>query len=117
MATDAMALGFFVEPNGWPDTPRRDNAVNALTAVTGVFNAYGDFNLNNSGSIYAYYNSGIPTAQANYNGSIGYGGTYPNFRVTLHEASHWLGPAPTARTGKAAPPPRSWSSSTASVPA
>jgi len=59
-----------------------------------MYNAYGNFTLNNSESIYVYYDSGIPTAQSGdggYGGSIGDGGTYPNVRVLLHESSHWLG--------------------------
>ena len=82
------ALSFTVEAGGWPDAARRDAAVNALQAVVNRHNAYGDFGNYN---IYAYYNAGIPTAQANYLGSIGYGGTYPNERVTLHESNHYLG--------------------------
>jgi len=45
----------------------------AVTAFGNRYNAFGDFGNYN---IYAYYNAGIPTAQANYLGSIGYGGTY-----------------------------------------
>ena len=70
------------------DTNRYNAAVNSLTAVVGRYNVYGDFGNYN---IYAYYNSGIPTAQSDYLGSIGYGGTYPNERVTQHESNHYLG--------------------------
>src|SRR5262245_42588411 len=59
-----------------------------MQTVVDMHNAYGDFG---NGSIYVYYNAGIPTAQASYGGSIGIGGTYPNVRVLLHESSHWLG--------------------------
>jgi autotransporter-associated beta strand protein len=82
------ALSFTVEANGWPDAARRNAAVNALQAAVNRYNAYGNFGNYN---VYAYYNAGIPTAQASYLGSIGYGGTYPNERVTLHEMSHYLG--------------------------
>jgi autotransporter-associated beta strand protein len=82
------ALTFTVEANGWPDAARRNAAVNALQAAVNRYNAFGDFGNYN---VYAYYNAGIPTAQASYLGSIGYGGTYPNERVTLHEMSHYLG--------------------------
>ncbi|HYO24657.1 MAG TPA: LamG-like jellyroll fold domain-containing protein [Lacipirellulaceae bacterium] len=82
------ALTFTVEANGWPNAAHRDAAVNALQSAVNRYNAYGDFGNYN---VYAYYNAGIPTAQASYLGSIGYGGTYPNERVTMHELSHYLG--------------------------
>jgi autotransporter-associated beta strand protein len=82
------ALSFTVEAAGWPDAARRNAAVNALQAAVNRYNSYGNFGNYN---VYAYYNAGIPTAQASYLGSIGYGGTYPNERVTLHEMSHYLG--------------------------
>jgi hypothetical protein len=59
-----------------------------MQSATNRYNAYGDFGNYN---IYVYYNAGIPTAQANYQGSIGFGGTYPNERVTMHEMAHYLG--------------------------
>lgn len=43
-----------------------------------------------------YYSSGIPTAQANYRGSVGFGGQ-GNYRTAMHEISHWMG---TGTTGK-----------------
>jgi autotransporter-associated beta strand protein len=94
LATSGQAwavLSFTVDPNGWPDANRRNAAVNSLTAAVSRYNAYGDFGNFN---IWAYYNSGIPTAQASYGpsgGSIGYGGTWPNERVTMHEMAHYLG--------------------------
>ena len=96
LAIDARAaLTFNVEPNGWPNAAHRDAAVASLQAVVNRYNAYGDFGNYN---IYAYYNSGIPTAQAGYLASIGYGGTYPNERVTLHESNHYLGSGTYAHT-------------------
>jgi autotransporter-associated beta strand protein len=86
-AADA-ALTFTVEPNGWPDQARRDAAVAAMQSVVNRYNAYGNFGNYN---VYVYYNAGIPTAQASYLGSIGFGGTYPNERVTMHELGHYLG--------------------------
>ena len=59
-----------------------------MQAVVNRYNAYGNFGNYN---VYAYYNAGIPTAQASYLGSIGFGGTYPNERVTMHEMAHYLG--------------------------
>jgi autotransporter-associated beta strand protein len=85
------ALTFFVDPGSpWP-TGWYNAAVANMQTTVDMYNAYGDFTLNNSASIYVYYNAGIPTAQAGYNASIGVGGAYPNVRVLLHESSHWLG--------------------------
>jgi hypothetical protein len=81
------ALSYTVDPNGWP-AGWYSAAVANMQTVVNMHNAYGDFG---NGNIFVYYNAGIPTAQANYNGSIGVGGTYPNVRVLLHEAAHWLG--------------------------
>jgi hypothetical protein len=82
------ALSINVEPNGWPNAAHRNAAVNAMQATINRYNAYGNFGNYN---VYAYYNAGIPTAQASYLGSIGFGGTYPNERVTMHEMAHYLG--------------------------
>jgi autotransporter-associated beta strand protein len=90
----AAVLTFNVEANGWPNAAHRDAAVAAMTSALARYNNYGDFGNSN---IYVYYNSGIPTAQASYcctpgnPGSIGFGGTYPNERVTMHEIAHYLG--------------------------
>ena len=85
------ALSFYVDPgNPWP-AGWYNAAVANMQTVVNMYNAYGDFG---NGSIYVYYNAGIPTAQSGYGGyggSIGDGGTYPNVRVLLHESSHWLG--------------------------
>jgi autotransporter-associated beta strand protein len=84
-------LTYYVEPNNpWP-SGWYDAAIANMQTVVNMYNAYGDFG---NGSIYVYYDSGIPTAQSGYGGyggSIGDGGTYPNVRVLLHESSHWLG--------------------------
>ncbi len=85
------ALSFYVDPGSpWP-AGWYNAAVSNMQTVVNMYNAYGDFG---NGSIYVYYNAGIPTAQSGYGGSggsIGVGGTYPNVRVLLHESSHWLG--------------------------
>ena len=72
----------------WDTDARRSAATAALQAAVNRYNAYGDFGTAN---IYVYYNAGIPTAQASYNGSIGFGGTWPAERVTMHEMAHYLG--------------------------
>ncbi|MFT3788082.1 MAG: autotransporter-associated beta strand repeat-containing protein [Tepidisphaeraceae bacterium] len=88
VASSAHAALSFNVGGTWDTDARKNAAIAALTAVTNRYNAYGDFGNYN---VYAYYNSGIPTAQASYLGSIGYGGTYPNERVTAHELAHYLG--------------------------
>jgi hypothetical protein len=82
------ALSFTVDPNGWPNAAHRNAAASAMQSVVNRYNAYGDFGNYN---VWVYYNAGIPTAQASYLGSIGFGGTYPNERVTMHELAHYLG--------------------------
>jgi hypothetical protein len=81
------ALTFNVA-GSWPNDAHRTAAVNAMQSTVNRYNAYGDFGNYN---VYVYYNAGIPTAQANYLGSIGFGGTYPNERVAMHELAHYLG--------------------------
>ncbi|MCA9240957.1 MAG: autotransporter-associated beta strand repeat-containing protein, partial [Planctomycetales bacterium] len=76
---------------GWAGDSRQDAAQSALTNSLARFNAYGNFNGGNDGNVEAAYNAGVPTAQAGYNGTIEYGGTWPNDRVTIHELNHWLG--------------------------
>src|SRR5688572_1006849 len=82
------ALTFNVATSGWPSDAHRTAAVNAIQSAVNRYNAYGDFGNYN---IHVYYNAGIPTAQANYLGSIGFGQTYPNERVMMHEMAHYLG--------------------------
>ncbi len=86
-ATAEAALTFTVEAGGWLNVAHRDAAVNAMQSTVNRYNAYNFGNYN----VYVYYNAGIPTAQASYLGSIGFGGTYPNERVTMHEMAHYLG--------------------------
>lgn len=82
------ALDFNVAAAGWPNDAHRQAAVDAIQSSINRYNAYGDFGGHN---VHVYYNAGIPTAQANYLGSIGFGGTYPNERVMMHELAHYLG--------------------------
>ena len=51
-----------------------------------------------SKSIRVYYASGVPTAEANYNGDLRFGSNraYMNERTTLHEVLHTLGVDQTA---------------------
>lgn len=87
-SADALTFGTF---GSWDSQARRDAAEAAMQAVVNRFNAYGDFNWGSDGYVDVYYNPGVPTAQAGYYGSIDFGGTWPNERVTQHELNHWLG--------------------------
>ncbi len=51
-----------------------------------IYNTYGSFNKHWD----VYYNSGIPTAEANYAGYMGYG-SQRTTRTVLHEGAHTLG--------------------------
>lgn len=87
----SLALTFSLEGvAGWPNQAHYDAAVAAAQSSIDRYNAYGDFNNINS-HVYIYYEPGIPTAQANFGGSVGYGGTYPGERVMMHEMGHFLG--------------------------
>ncbi|BCX47537.1 coagulation factor 5/8type domain-containing protein [Haloferula helveola] len=57
-----------------------------MDAAVQTWNDYSTYGYN----FPVYYDSGIPTAQANYLGSIGFGGQ-GNYRVAMHESAHWLG--------------------------
>lgn len=61
----------------------------ALDSACYFYNRYTTFEAN----IYVYYSSGIPTAQASYHGSIGYGPntTYMWVGTTMHEMAHYFG--------------------------
>lgn len=65
------------------------NITNAISAAVGMFNTWSDY----STSINVYYNSGVPTADGNINGTIrfGAGGQYHSANVAFHEILHVLG--------------------------
>lgn len=90
------ALQFSIDGT-WDTQARKDAATNAMTAVINRFNAYGVFTRNNDGVVNVTYNSGVATADATYNGTIRFGGTYPNERVAQHELNHWLGSGTTSQ--------------------
>lgn len=58
----------------------------------GTWNTYASYGF----YIPVYYSSGIPTAQSDYRGSIGFGGQ-GNYRVAMHESSHWMGTGTTSQ--------------------
>lgn len=59
---------------------------NAIAGVVPFINQYGSFNKHWN----VFHNTGIPTAEANYDGYMGYGGTR-NTRVVFHEGAHTFG--------------------------
>lgn len=61
----------------------------ALDSACYYYNRYTTFKAN----IWIYYNAGIPTAQANYHGSIGFGPSqsYMWVGTTMHEMAHYFG--------------------------
>ncbi len=91
--TVAHAVLTYTIGGTWDTVDRQNAAAAAMQLVVNRFNAYGDFGNYN---IYVYYNSGIPTAQASYLGSIGFGGTWPAERVAEHESCHYLGTGTTS---------------------
>lgn len=59
---------------------------NSVAEAVTIYNANGSFDKH----LNIYYNAGVPTAQANYDGVMTFGGSR-NTRVALHEISHTLG--------------------------
>jgi hypothetical protein len=59
---------------------------NSVAVAAAFYNQYGSFNKHWN----VYYNAGIPTAEANYDGYMGFGGSR-NERVVFHEAAHTFG--------------------------
>lgn len=58
----------------------------AMNTAVSNYNTYANY----SGNITVAYNSGVPTAQASYQGWIEFGGSR-SARVAQHEMGHWLG--------------------------
>ena len=61
----------------------------AMDSACYYYNRYTTF----KGNIYVYYNAGIPTAQASYHGSIGFGSStsYMWVGTAMHEIAHFVG--------------------------
>src|SRR5690606_7789661 len=59
---------------------------NSVAAVAAFYNQHGSFNKHWA----VTYHPGIPTAEGNYDGYMGYGGIR-NERVVFHEAAHTFG--------------------------
>ncbi len=73
------------------NSAEEQQVANSVAEAVGIINQYGSFNKHWS----VEYNAGIPTAQANYTGYMGYGGTR-NTRVVFHEGAHTFGMGTTA---------------------
>lgn len=69
----------------WP-ADKRKAIVDAMDAAVAFYNANGEFDK----QIRVSYSPGTPTADANYNGHIRFGGSISR-RVALHEIAHTLG--------------------------
>lgn len=69
-----------------PDLARKQEVRNSVTVAAAFYNQYGSFNKHWN----VRYHAGIPTAEANYGGSMGFGGIR-NERVVFHEAAHTFG--------------------------
>lgn len=67
-------------------SPEAQQVANSVAVAAAFYNQHGSFNKHWN----VYYNAGIPTAEASYNGYMGYGGTR-NERVVFHEAAHTFG--------------------------
>jgi len=78
----------YVLPDGheqWPED-RKKRITDAMDAAVALYNAHGVFKK----QVWANNSPGTPTADANYEGWINFGGSI-NARVALHEIAHTLG--------------------------
>lgn len=80
------AMTWSGDPGPWGPGP--------MTDCINTWNTYSSYGFN----IPVYYNAGIPTAQSDYRGSIGFG-AQGNYRVAMHESSHWMGTGTTGEWG------------------
>ena len=80
------APSLFANVTYWFDSSVPADARASIEEAVPIYNKYGSFNKHLS----VYYNSGIPTAESNYTGYIGFGGSR-NTRVALHEICHTMG--------------------------
>jgi hypothetical protein len=72
----------------WP-ADVRTRIIYAMDGAVAQYNRYGTFNKH----ITVNYNTGVPTAQANYDGWLEFGAnaSYQQYRTALHETGHTLG--------------------------
>ena len=76
-----------INPTTYPEPYRLIKI--AMDSACVYYNRYTTFR----GNIYVYYNTGIPTAQASYHGSIGFGSNtrYMWVGTAMHEMAHFMG--------------------------
>jgi hypothetical protein len=90
-------LLLLIRPAAWADitytlqfnpaaSPEAQQVANSVAVAAAFYNQHGSFNKHWN----VYHNPGIPTAEANYDGYMGYGGSR-NERVVFHEAAHTFG--------------------------
>lgn len=70
----------------WLDSSVPGDVAASVQEAVAIYNKYGSFNKH----LTVYFNTGVPTAQANYDGVITFGGSR-NTRVALHEMGHTMG--------------------------
>ncbi|MEO5914785.1 MAG: LamG-like jellyroll fold domain-containing protein [Luteolibacter sp.] len=68
------------------DAAKRAQVEAAMNEAVAVYNAQTNIDVD----INVSYHPGIPTAQSDYNGTLGFGGSI-NTQVALHEIAHYLG--------------------------
>lgn len=74
------------------DEGKRAQITAVMNEAVAVYNASTNFNVD----INVIYHSGIPTAQSDYNGQLGFGGSIST-QVALHEIAHYLGSGTTTQ--------------------
>ncbi|MEO5916349.1 MAG: LamG-like jellyroll fold domain-containing protein [Luteolibacter sp.] len=74
------------------DEGKRAQITAVMNEAVAVYNATTNFNVD----INVIYHSGIPTAQSDYNGQLGFGGSIST-QVALHEIAHYLGSGTTSQ--------------------
>ncbi|MES2475565.1 MAG: LamG-like jellyroll fold domain-containing protein [Verrucomicrobiota bacterium] len=74
------------------DEGKRAQITQVMDEAVAVYNATSNIDVD----IRVIYHSGIPTAQANYNGELGFGGSIST-QVAIHEIAHYLGSGTTGQ--------------------
>ena len=86
----AFALTYHIS---WlEDEGKRAQITAVMNEAVAIYNATTNFNVD----VNVIYSSGIPTAQSNYNGELGFGGSIST-QVALHEIAHYLGSGTTTQ--------------------
>lgn len=74
------------------DESKRAQITQVMNEAVAVYNSTSNINVD----INVIYHSGIPTAQATYNGELGFGGSIST-QVAIHEIAHYLGSGTTTQ--------------------